>query len=260
MISAASDAPRDLFQVMPALTDDEYVALADDIAANGVRVPVVEDQHGRLLDGHHRRRIAVDLGIDCPVDVVEVDDDTEARNLAYTLNLARRHLTREQKRALVARAIEANADDSDRAIARRLQCSPTTVGTVRRELDGELPQDEAAFVDRFGVHPQVAAGLFAARDAGLGSDEELREYLRVSKLDSGPESPPPPKPRRRPLPDAFFEATFDLGKKVERLERLVDDDRFAVNAERIAERDRARLVAAHTALSQVIDQLVEMDA
>ncbi len=123
-----------VFQVMPPLSAEEYAALRDDIAERGIVVPVVVDQHGRLLDGHHRRRIADELGIDCPVEVHQVTDDEDARQVALTLNLTRRHLSREQRRELIAREAAARPGDSDRAIARRLGCSPTTVAAVRRPV------------------------------------------------------------------------------------------------------------------------------
>jgi hypothetical protein len=49
-----------------------------------------------VLDGHHRQHIAAELGIDCPTEIRQVVDENEARDVAFTLNLARRHLTREQ--------------------------------------------------------------------------------------------------------------------------------------------------------------------
>ncbi len=110
-------APTAAFQVMPPLSAEEYAALRDDIAERGIVVPVVVDQHGRLLDGHHRRQIADELQIDCPIEVRQVTDDEDARNVAFTLNLARRHLSREQRRELIAREAAARPGDSDRASA-----------------------------------------------------------------------------------------------------------------------------------------------
>lgn len=127
------------YQVMPPLSADEYAALRDDIAERGFLVPVVKDQHGNILDGHHRVTIAAELGVDYPVEVRKVTDDNEARDVAFTLNLARRHLNREQKRELIAAEITRRPDDSDRAIGRRLACDHKTVGSVRRELSGEIP-------------------------------------------------------------------------------------------------------------------------
>jgi hypothetical protein len=119
---------------MPALGAEALAGLEVDIAERGIIVPVVVDQHGRVLDGHHRRAIAERLGVDCPTEVREVADDEDARQTALALNLARRHLSREERRELIAAECAARPGDSDRAISRRLSCSPSTVGAVRRPV------------------------------------------------------------------------------------------------------------------------------
>jgi hypothetical protein len=131
------------YQVMPALAAEERAALRADIAERGVLVPVVTDQHGNILDGHHRKEIAGELGVTYRVDVVQVADDDEARSVARMYNLARRHLTREQKRDLIAEEIKAGPDRSDREIGRLMRCDHKTVGSVRRELSGEFPHPGA---------------------------------------------------------------------------------------------------------------------
>jgi ParB-like chromosome segregation protein Spo0J len=122
------------FQVMPPLGEEEYAALRNDIERDGILVPVLVDQHGRILDGHCRVKIANELGIDYPREVREVADDNEAQDLALTLNMARRHLSREQKRALIRAEIERTPDASDREIARRTASSPSRVDAVRRRV------------------------------------------------------------------------------------------------------------------------------
>lgn len=120
-------------QPMPELSPEQLDSLRADIATNGVLVPVVKDQHGRILDGNTRVAIADELGIDYPVIAVTVEDDDDAWDRAVALNCARRHLNREQRRDLIEAEIRRRPDDSDRAIARRVGCSPTTVGAVRAE-------------------------------------------------------------------------------------------------------------------------------
>lgn len=51
------------------------------------------------------------------------------------LNLHRRHLTREQRRELVEALLKAKPEASNRDIATQAKASPTTVGTVREELE-----------------------------------------------------------------------------------------------------------------------------
>lgn len=151
--SATSTGEVPQFQVMPSLSVEQLAALEADVAERGVVVPVVVDQHGRIIDGHHRSEIAARLGLPCPTEVRHVTDDEDARQTALALNLARRHVTREQRRDLITQEC-ARPQASDREIARRLGCSPSTVAAVRRpgqvsNLDTtELSEDERrAMVD-----------------------------------------------------------------------------------------------------------------
>jgi hypothetical protein len=164
-VSAKSTAGERQFQPMPELTPDEYAALRDDIAARGILVSVVVDQHGRLIDGHHRRRVCDELGVDCPTTVRHVADDNEALDIAVAVNAARRHLTREQKRDLIRSEIARRPDDSDRTIARRVGCDHKTVGAVRRELRGEIPHpgDGAGEHVEAGGPGEAALGAMLAR-------------------------------------------------------------------------------------------------
>lgn len=88
-----------LFDELPTHVED---ALRASIDRFGVLVPVVRDQHGNMLDGHHRSRIADDLGVKYQVTVLTVHDDDEAKEIARTLNADRRQLTEEQRREIAA--------------------------------------------------------------------------------------------------------------------------------------------------------------
>lgn len=91
----------DFTSLFPALDAATEAALTESIRRFGVLVPVVRDQHGNLLDGRHRSRIADTLGAKYRVDVVNVADEDEAAAIASTLNSDRRHLTAEQRREMV---------------------------------------------------------------------------------------------------------------------------------------------------------------
>lgn len=56
-------AVTDQYQLLPPLADDDYERLKADIAVRGVMVAVEFDEDGNVLDGHHRLRIAKELGI-----------------------------------------------------------------------------------------------------------------------------------------------------------------------------------------------------
>lgn len=164
-----------LFQALPPLSREEYAALEQSIKEYGVQTPIVVDERGVIIDGHHRDKIAEDLGIDCP-RIVRADlDETAKRSLALSLNIDRRHLTREQKRALVEESLKADPQLSDRQHATRAGSSPTTVGAVRCELE--------------------EAGRLSKLDSRTSADGRQRPAFAAA-TNRHPEPEPLPRPER----------------------------------------------------------------
>jgi ParB-like chromosome segregation protein Spo0J len=90
------------YQLMPALTEDEYQALKADIQERGIVIPIEIDESGCILDGHHRLKAWQELrakGVELP-DYPRVIrggmTEEQKRNHVRALNLLRRHLTRGQ--------------------------------------------------------------------------------------------------------------------------------------------------------------------
>jgi ParB-like chromosome segregation protein Spo0J len=117
------------YQLFPALDAATEAALRSSIKRWGVLVPVAQDQHGNILDGHHRSRIADELGVKYRVDIHVLSNADEAAEIARTLNTDRRHLDPAQRRQMVA---ELRSDGhSLRAIAGAVG---TSLGSVQRDL------------------------------------------------------------------------------------------------------------------------------
>ncbi len=124
------------YQVMPDLTDDEYRELKSDIQKRGVMVPIEFDEHGNVLDGHHRLKVCRELGIKEYPKVIRAGMTEEEKRLhARKLNMARRQLTREQMGELVDQQIIETPEKSDRQIAAGLGIAPNTVSNHRRDLE-----------------------------------------------------------------------------------------------------------------------------
>lgn len=87
------------FKSLDTETED---ALRASIKRFGVVVPIVVDGMGRIIDGHHRARIAKELNLTCPQIKRVVRNDDDANALAYSLNADRRHMDREQRLAVIA--------------------------------------------------------------------------------------------------------------------------------------------------------------
>ena len=86
-----------LADIFPLIDGAEFDALRDDIAAHGVREPVILFE-GAILDGRNRYRAAQAAGVDCPMTEYRGDD---AAAFVVSLNIHRRHLT-ESQRAMAA--------------------------------------------------------------------------------------------------------------------------------------------------------------
>ena len=131
------------YQVMPDLTDDEYRELKSDIQKRGVMVPIEFDEHGNVLDGHHRLKVCRELGIKEYPKVIRAGmTEAEKRLHARKLNMARRHLSQEQRRGLIREQLKETPEKSDRQIADGLGVSDKTVGAQRKEMEriAEIPQ------------------------------------------------------------------------------------------------------------------------
>lgn len=126
------------YQIMPELARAEYEELKSDIRLRGVMVPIEHDEHGNILDGHHRLKICEELGIqDYPTVIRAGMTESEKRFHARKLNMARRHLTQEQRREMIRDTLAETPEKSDRQIAEGLGVSNSTVSLARKELEDE---------------------------------------------------------------------------------------------------------------------------
>lgn len=116
--------------IFPLMAEADLAALADDIAANGLRDPVWLYE-GRILDGRNRYRACVRKGIDQRVEHYRGADPL---GFVISKNLHRRHLT-ESQRAMVAANIA-------EALSRQLAGKST--GGRPTERAGEAVREAAA--------------------------------------------------------------------------------------------------------------------
>jgi ParB-like nuclease domain len=195
-----------LFDALPAHIED---ALRASIERFGVIVPVVRDQHGQIIDGHHRARIADELGVKYRADTVTVADEDEAREVARHLNTRRRHLSGEQLREhivmLAQRATASGVGElSQREIAQVAGVAPSYVNKVlsdpqvftsehlpeaRRGADGkvypahrstleavpDLESEDVLFGDAQGATSDLAPGIVRCASGHDASREAVED-------------------------------------------------------------------------------------
>lgn len=239
------------FQVMPPLSMEEYNSLHDSIEQSGVQVPVVVDENGTVIDGHHRKKIATELGVECPTTTKAGLDGTAKRTLALSLNLDRRHLNREQRRELIAASVKADPQLTNREHAKRTGVSPTTVGVIRQDME------EVGRVSKLDTRTDSRGYQQPVTKLTETSKTETYFDAETGEVATGDITAPkePAKPKRKPLTDAFFDAAYDLGRQAERIQRLADDDRFNTNKKQIALKHENDLLRVAETLARVLHKI-----
>lgn len=181
------------------------------------------------------------------------------------------HLTMADRRSVVE--LLAGTGMSTRAIGPVVGVSHVTVardlGARSEVLHGETPDpriflsDEADEIMAMADHTEgeFENALAAGRADGDLSRENVVKHLAERKV-TGTDgktykvaTPASPKRRRRPLPDAYFDAVYDLEKAVNRVVRLHADDRFVVLQEQLHQRHQGTVERLAEALLKVEDEL-----
>ena len=164
------------YQVVPPLAADDLNRLRASIEANGYdgAYPVVVDEDGFILDGHHRATISTDLGVDFPTTTKVGLSEAEKRLYAISRNLDRRHLTDAQK---VVLGMQIEPDIADAAKTRQgartdLRTSVTVVTNVEPGEPGKTRTTPVQLVS-------VRTSDQVAKSVSLGSG---RTYERGKKV------------------------------------------------------------------------------
>jgi hypothetical protein len=174
---------------LPPLADYIEAALRDSIRQHGVLVPILVDQHGAVVDGHHRQRIAAELDVLCSVHRVELPDAPEERAAALVeINDARRQrLSPEQRREIVAPLREQG--HSTRAIAGAAGASQTQVMGDLTQVNPpvHLAATSAGNGDRARWVPPIPSTV-TGRDgkAYPTSARRARKHSKIVRLPGSP--------------------------------------------------------------------------
>lgn len=135
----------------------------------------------------------------------------------------------------------------DREQRREIVAEMRSVGMSTRAIGSALGTPQRTIADD-------VTGLSETAQTVTSLDGRRRPAQRVDR-ETGEVDPPARATPRRALPDAFFDASYDLTKAVERVTRLAEDDRFPQNAEQVAAKHRDDLIRARDALQGVINRL-----
>ena len=121
----------------PMLEGEDYERFRADCQANGIQQPVlfrlIKGSERQGLDGRNRLKVAAELGIPCPEALVRITDE-QAIPFIASLNIYRRHLTKETRTAFILEM--RNIGLSSRTIA-------DSVGTSQSTVNRTIATDES---------------------------------------------------------------------------------------------------------------------
>jgi ParB-like chromosome segregation protein Spo0J len=90
--------------LVPEPSPEESESLKKSIKENGLYVPIIVNQNGIVLDGHHRYKACQELGIEPKTQVKEFKDKSDEQLFVIDCNLIRRQLNNFQRTELALKS------------------------------------------------------------------------------------------------------------------------------------------------------------
>ena len=189
-------------ELFPIMSEPELRELAEDIKANGQRTPalflVMQDGDKVLLDGRNRLHAMELAGLlpdgEFPTyyDTIVDEPGLDPHTFVLSLNLHRRHLTNEQKIALVEKLARERPDWSARRVAKVTKVSPTTATKVinNREAKGDVSTVDTRTDVRGRQQPAHKSRVGRTIENGTPTAQTIeQEGSRISEPASRPDNP-----------------------------------------------------------------------
>jgi ParB-like chromosome segregation protein Spo0J len=222
-------------KLLPRMSEEELAQLKASIQSEGQHYPIIVNEDLEVLDGHHRFRACIELGIEPDFEVRKFDDKLLEKKFVIEANLRRRHLNNFQLVELAVPLLEI-----EKAIAKQRQSKG---GKNGRDFQLGLASDDAE-----PMEPQIKAKTTeaVAKKAGVSTrtlergktiiekaSEDEKQQLREGKVSISKvyqEIKAAEKPKEPPKePEVKQESERDLQNKLALLallDRLQKEELF----------------------------------
>src|SRR5512136_236168 len=124
-------------KLLPKMSEEEFAELKNSIKTEGQHYPIIVNEDLEVLDGHHRLRACIELGIEPDFEVRKFDDKLLEKKFVIEANLRRRHLNNFQLVELAVPLLEI-----EKALAKKRQSKG---GKEGRETQLGLAPGDAEF-------------------------------------------------------------------------------------------------------------------
>ena len=183
--------------LLPPLSGHDYQALRESIRSHGIHNAIIIGEHLPIVDGLHRAKISVELGIPCPALFLDGYSRGEEHEIGVALNASRRQLNRQQRRKLIESELARDPERSDRRVAGVCGAHHQLVATIRRDM---IEQARLWFANALPAReaPRAPSYALASVDDSSTSAPETRYAFSYDHLTvtNGNGMPPLAQPRR----------------------------------------------------------------
>jgi len=165
------------------ITEEDYQRLKADIAEHGIKTPLHVHKH-TVLAGANRLKVAQELGIKFVPCIVIEKDMTELEIKEYVIadNLARRHLSVEQKAALALEIEKIEAEKAKKRQISELKQNQIENGKNSSDMsDSDITVKDSDTTKENGDTEKGAALRLAAQKAGISYDTAFKAKTLAEK-------------------------------------------------------------------------------
>lgn len=131
--------------LVPPLTDEEFVSLKDSIALNGQWIPIISNSEGIVLDGHHRFKICLELKITPKVVIREFENKLLEKKFVIEANLNRRHLNDYQKAELGYPLLKIEKELAEQRMKKGVEINEEDKGPSRKKVSDKIGVKKSTF-------------------------------------------------------------------------------------------------------------------
>jgi ParB-like chromosome segregation protein Spo0J len=167
-------------KLLPKMSDEEFEELKKSIQTEGQHYPIIVNEDLEVLDGHHRYRACMELGIEPDFEVRKFDDKLIEKKFVIEANLRRRHLNNFQLVELAVPLLEI-----EKALAKKRQSKSAKEGQdspLGLASDDAEPDFKGKATEAVAKKAGVSARTFERGKKILekGSEDDLQK-LREGK-------------------------------------------------------------------------------
>jgi len=221
-------------KMLPTMAQEEFEQLKESIRTEGQHYPIIVSENLEVLDGHHRFRACLELGIEPDFEVKHFENKLLEKKFVIEANLRRRHLNNFQLVELAVPLLEI-----EKALTKKPQ-PKNNQNTSDQQL--EITSEDS--FSEFKPHEKTVVAV--AKKAGVSTrileqgkkiiekaSEDDKQKLREGKTSISKVyreiTPQKTMPKTQPKPETFSDPIITLRNKeaiAKILQSIIDHDLF----------------------------------